>query len=78
MSKTILISLILVFVVLSGCASPPQEDDTGGPAEAVVDTTASEEDIAELDTGIAELESLIEDSDFEGDSFLELDESTFE
>jgi len=82
MSKSIIISLVLVSLIISGCANQPQgETQDLSPSDTppeLTDTSASENDIASLDIELSELEYMIEDSEFSEEDFLELNEGTFE
>ncbi|MCR4335123.1 MAG: hypothetical protein NUV57_01145 [archaeon] len=89
MNKSILASILILAVLLSGCASQTQGQNTGAQNQSG-DTSqiqeqpvagdslvTSDEELAALDSELNELESLLNDSDFNGTEFLALDDSTF-
>ncbi len=83
MNKQILIVLLLVSLVLSGCVNsepPINEENTNtqlNEQPSLEDSSLGGE-LEITDSELDEIESLINENSFEDVDFLELDESTFE
>ena len=82
MNKQILILLLLVSLILSGCVnSEPQvnEENTNTQLnEPSLEDFSLDGELEITDSELDEIESLINENSFEDVDFLELDESTFE